>query len=70
MDSNATEFGQIEYQIRSGAEGKFEIHFKNGSITTTPTATFDYDITKEYKMIVSVEQWLAILSAYSCCIQK
>ncbi|XP_041362430.1 cadherin-87A-like [Gigantopelta aegis] len=51
-DSNATEFGRIEYRIRSGAEGKFEIDYKTGEIKTTPAAKFDFDITREYNMIV------------------
>ncbi|XP_062622203.1 cadherin-87A-like [Saccostrea cucullata] len=51
-DSPTTGAGIIDYSIEVGASGKFVINGTSGVITTSPDATFDYDLTRLYNMTV------------------
>lgn len=54
VDSTTTGAGIITYFIDSGDQDKFQIGATSGAITTTPNATFDYDVQNEYRMLVSI----------------
>ncbi|XP_021356989.1 cadherin-23-like isoform X1 [Mizuhopecten yessoensis] len=51
-DSPTTNNGVIDYRILSGNDGKFAIGLTTGVITTTPDATFDYDVKRRYTVLV------------------
>ena len=52
-DDPTTKNGQIEYDVGSGGQGQFKMHV-NGSFYTAPGAQFDFDLIKEYTVIVSI----------------
>ncbi|XP_064617342.1 cadherin-87A-like [Liolophura sinensis] len=52
VDSTTTGAGVITYFIDGGDQDKFQISGTTGAITTTPNATFDYDVQNEYRMLV------------------
>ncbi|XP_071128543.1 cadherin-87A-like isoform X4 [Mytilus edulis] len=51
-DSPTSDAGKIDYSINTGASGKFMINTASGDISTSPDATFDFDVKKEYVMQV------------------
>ncbi|XP_052071538.1 protocadherin Fat 4-like isoform X2 [Mytilus californianus] len=51
-DSPTSDAGKIDYSINTGASGKFVINTASGDISTSPDATFDFDVKKEYVMQV------------------
>ena len=52
-DDPTSDNGRISYQIEGGGEGKFEINRTSGEFYTTDGAVFEYDIKRQYQILVS-----------------